>query len=97
MKRAHLDCSCHSLTHLVRFDIDSDPKCPFFCITYHLNNERGFWQRLVEAVRHVFGKGERYGSWDETLLEEKQVAVLRDLCDEYLQLMQKPPGERISD
>jgi hypothetical protein len=60
MKRVHLDCSCHSLTHLVRFDIDPNSEHPFFCITYHLNNERSIWRRLVEAVRHIFVRGGRY-------------------------------------
>lgn len=81
-KISYLECDCYSPQHIVRItfsDVDD-----FFLITIHLNNNRKFWKRLIEAIKHIWGGRSIYGNYDEILLNKKEVEKLKGICQEYL-------------
>jgi hypothetical protein len=56
-------------------DMDGDEIC---WTQVQLHQHRSFLQRLVVAVRYLFGYQCRYGHWDCTAIDIKQGKLLRD-------------------
>ena len=56
-----LSCECHSDEHTLRFAYDEDGD---LYTSVYLNQYRGFWKRVLVAIKYVFGYKSRYGDWD---------------------------------
>jgi len=82
----YLECSCTSAEHLLRFTFDHGWKgeCPEIFVDVQLNHFHGFWKRLWQGLKYIFGYKCRYGHWDESLLLGDQVRQLRAMCDKHL-------------
>lgn len=69
----HVICECHSPNHIVQFshmdDMDGEQIC---WIQVQLHQYRSFWERLVVAIKYLFGYQCPYGHWDCTSIDMSQ-------------------------
>ena len=80
-------CDCEDVDHQFVVSFDSD--CYFNDqIIFHVHlQEIGFWKRLLYALRYIFGKKSKYGSFGEILLDKEKVCDLTDvLTKHYLRM-----------
>ena len=73
MKRTLYTCRCGSLEHM--FVVSADDQDLFLEI--HLA-PAPFFERVLHAIRHVFGYRSKWGDFDEVLLEPEQALLLGD-------------------
>ena len=92
MKAEHhyFGCSCFSNEHLFKFmyfPLDKKEKhpCPELYLEVFLFNHRSMFKRIWTAVKYIFKHKSRFGDWDETMLETKDVKRLKNLCERFLE------------
>ena len=74
-------CACHSPEHQMLVTNDENNH---LIIEYHLKTYKGFWKRLVTAVRYLFGYRSKYGEWDSIILdEENQLRLYEHLKQKF--------------
>ena len=74
-------CSCSTPEHTIRFLHDRDEDELYTEI--YLNQYKGFFKRLVIAVRYLFGYTCRYGHWDSTLISKEEAQKLKHFLGNY--------------
>ena len=88
LERVHIDCSCGSPEHSLRFSLcpDEDPEMSFLSIEVHLNSLVPWYKKIWYAITYLCGKKSRYGwgCFDEATLEIDQVVQLRNLCNKFI-------------
>jgi hypothetical protein len=82
MEHKYLECECHSAEHIMRFSYLSDEKDVLY-VEIHLGSS-GFWRRVCDAIKHIFGYNCKFGCFDEFVWTKEQVEQLRNMCDEWL-------------
>jgi len=100
MRHEYFDCICDTEEHMMRFtyfvdewnNIEEDE----VYITVFLR-DLGFWHRLKQAVKHVFGYLSRYDHWECTTIKRVDAVRLRDLLDRYINsgLIEVPDGRSV--
>lgn len=70
------ECRCHSDEHLVVFHYDPDEGD--FYLEVHLSNN-SFYQRIWQAIKHIFGYKCKYGCFDCWTLDENDAERLMNL------------------
>jgi hypothetical protein len=78
LERHHFDCECGSDEHTFKFVFDPDDGELY--LSAYLSQYRGFFGRVLEAVKYVFGYTSKYGHWDVTILNRDDTARLAALC-----------------
>ena len=82
----HVICECHSPDHILQFshmeDMDGDQIC---WTQVQLHQYHSFWQRVVIAVKYIFGYQCRYGHWDCTSIDLEQGKALRDYLNRAIE------------
>jgi len=73
------ECACYSPEHVLHFHFD--PEEPAWLLIHAFLAPDPFWQRIVNAVKYIFGYKCRYGHFDEFLLR-------REDCDKFMDLLQ---------
>jgi hypothetical protein len=77
-EKHHFDCICGSDEHNFKFSLDPDDGD--FYLSVYLDQNRGFFGRIGEAVKYVFGYKSKYGHWDTTILSRSDTVRLGELC-----------------
>ncbi len=87
MRHDYFECICDSDEHLLRFTYFVDEwnniKEEDVFLSVHLSS-CGFWWRLKNAIRYVFGYDCRYGHFESTTFRRSDAERLRDLMDRYI-------------
>jgi hypothetical protein len=91
MKTLHLDCRCHSLEHVIRFDLDEERK--ELWANAYLSNWRPFHRRLLLAFQYLFRIEPAHGHFDCWLMKGEDAARLRELLDTYDRTPEPPPAD----
>lgn len=78
MERLYIRCDCHSINHMGRFSYDPDNKD--FLYFEILMQDKSFWKRLKNAIKHIFGFD---GVVSELVLSDNSVAKIEDFMMEY--------------
>lgn len=86
--RIILVCDCSSLEHQVCFWYDGEDK-ELYC-TIHLTHYDSIFKRIRTAVKYIFGHKSRFGEWDETYFNDKELTKLRKYLDENIKLTPQP-------
>lgn len=79
MKTETFYCDLNSPEHVFRFVVS---ECEFdnqdieLYLEVYLNQYRSFFQRLMVAIKYLFGYKSKYGHWDVTTLSEDDVQRL---------------------
>lgn len=85
MKTDYFECRCLCGSHIIRIMEDTDdPEDPCLYLEVQLSPYYGISRRIWAAIKYVLGLEEKCGHWDCTLMEDKDVEKLRDLCTAYL-------------
>ncbi|MFA5166641.1 MAG: hypothetical protein WC449_05150 [Candidatus Paceibacterota bacterium] len=82
-KQEILVCSCNGLEHIIRFSNYFECGDPEeVVVDFHLA-KKPFLQRVVYAVKYVFGYQSKYGAFDEILLDVESVSRLQEFLTEF--------------
>ena len=85
MKEHFIVCECSSQDHTicVRYcdDMDGDQIC---WIEVQLHQYRSFFQRIVIAIKYIFGYQCRYGHWDSTSINISSGEKLVDFLNKAI-------------
>ena len=78
------ECECSSDEHTIKFkfflDESMDPK---IYVSVHLSNQKGFFNRLIQGVKYIFGHKSKYGNFDEFIFKKEDLDDLKTLIIEY--------------
>lgn len=76
----HLDCCCSSVEHSLRFLCDpEDPNCVFY--TEVVLRRGGFWWRLKNGVKYIFGRQSDYGHFDCFMMHTGEQMLLQNFLE----------------
>ena len=73
-------CKCSSCEHLVIVNYWLDDKDIEVYMSIHLAKER-FFQRLLHAIRYIFGYRSKYGDFDEIILRPEDWKKMQDIAE----------------
>ena len=73
----HFDCLCYSPNHTLRFthSIDTNE----VCVEVYLDQQNGFFKRILVAIKYIFGHKTQYGDWEHFIFQKWDIDRLRDL------------------
>jgi hypothetical protein len=72
-------CDCEDIEHQLVVSSDVEEKELIFSI--HLSQYQNFLQRILVAIKYVFGKKSKYGAWDVIILNEKKIIRLKEILE----------------
>ena len=79
-------CDCGDMAHqfVVSWYPEDDDWNDLLYITIHLSQSSGFWRRLWDGLKYIFGHKCRFGAFDEVLLNVEDAKRLRDILDRFI-------------
>jgi hypothetical protein len=80
-KTYYFQCDCQSQEHTVGITFDIDEK--EMCFEVQLSRYHGFFGRVLQAVKYIFGYQCKYGHWDTTLLNEQKFIELYNIMGRF--------------
>ena len=87
------ECVCKTDEHTIKFKLDVyDPNDIELYISIFLNQYRGFFHRLLIAIKYLFGYKCKYGHWDCTILRPEDTGRLIALLQKYEQYSKNEYG-----
>lgn len=92
MKVNYIDCACSDPKHTLRFT--SDAELSEFVTEVHLNQYYGFFKRVWLAIKYVFGRSNKNGHFDCTILNLSQVEELSTLLKTFKKDIKKHEQRR---
>jgi hypothetical protein len=75
-------CDCGDVEH--QFIISHDSEDKEIYISVHLANYMSFFQRIITAIKYIFGKKSIYGAFDVVILNKDQIIELRDCLNQKI-------------
>jgi len=75
-------CDCGDVEHQFIISYDSEDKEIY--ISVHLRNYMSFFQRIIIAIKYIFGKKSIYGAFDVVILNKNQIIELRDCLNQKI-------------
>lgn len=81
-KTYYFQCDCSSQEHTLGIEFDTEEK--EVCFHVQLSQYRGFFGRLVVAVKYLFGYECKYGHWDTALMNEEKFMDLYNLMTRFI-------------
>lgn len=66
LENLYIGCECHSPEHQFLLVKDLDDNMVWMQI--HLSNNNTITQRLLSAIRHIFGYRSKYGDFDSIII-----------------------------
>lgn len=78
-------CDCGSMEHIIRFMWwnGTDPQDSVIYVHYFLQNN-GFFERVVNAIKYIFGFKSKYGHFGEVLINIDKAEKLSDFLNEFI-------------
>jgi hypothetical protein len=73
----YLECACHSPEHTLRFILDEDLYVSVFL------QELPWRERLVAAVKYLFGYKCRYGHFEEIIVDKRDCGRIISILEEF--------------
>ena len=75
-------CDCGDVEH--QFIISHDTEDKEIYISVHLTNYMSFFQRIITAIKYIFGKKSVYGAFDVVILNKNQIIELRNSLNQKI-------------
>lgn len=82
-KTYYFQCDCDSQEHTIGIEFDVENK--EVCMHVQLARYHGFFGRLKNAIKYLFGYQCKYGHWDTTIMSEQTFMDLYNLMGRYVQ------------
>jgi len=79
-------CECYSTDHQIIFLYDDDPEWNSVYLHVHLNPDRGFWKRVINGIKYIFGYRSKYGAFDEMVISPKDAEYFQKIADKLKDL-----------
>jgi hypothetical protein len=70
METEILICQCHSLEHQATFSWIGNDEDGDVYMEVHLA-PLGFWQRVVNGIKYIFGHRSKYGDFDDMIIKKE--------------------------
>lgn len=87
---AELKCQCSAYGHRFHFEFDdADIEYPYVSVETHLECLSGFWGRVADAFRYVFGQKKFMGNFIGVHLDEKELVKLQKFVNTAVDKIQK--------
>lgn len=84
MNTKYLECACDSAEHTLRFTLDVvDNEFAEIYVEVQLNQYLPWYKRVYRAVQYIFGYECKYGHFDTTILNNKNIPQLKDILEEF--------------
>ena len=80
MEREILICQCESIEHQISFSWIGDDKDGDVYMEVHLA-PLGFWQRVINSIKYIFGHRSKYGDFDEMIIKKEDVWKLEKIVE----------------
>jgi hypothetical protein len=74
-------CECSSLEHQVSFVYDNEDKVLY--VRPRLCTSKNFFQRVVAAIKYVFGYTSKYGEWDEIVITNEDLVDIQQMLNHH--------------
>lgn len=74
-----LICECLSSEHQMVFTYDSEDNEIY--VDIHLVNYRNFWQRIIPAIKYIFGYKSKYGEFDGLIISNSNKHQILNALD----------------
>jgi len=82
--REFVICSCNHIDHLLILNLNDENEKYVDCtIEIHLS-PLPIFQRLMRAIKYVFGFRSRYGDFDEIVIDRSRALQIRNFFDNAL-------------
>lgn len=78
----YLECSCTGLEHTLRMTYFKDTP-DYIYIETHLR-QQPFYQRLIPAIKYLFGFRSRYGDYDEFIWDPSTVKRFQEFSNNFI-------------
>lgn len=90
MKTLKTECDCHDPAHIMVFSLCewNDGLEPELYVSCQLNPRWGFWGRLWNAIRYIFGRQSRFGHWNEGSITAETAKALIPMLARLIDLDQ---------
>jgi len=80
-------CDCKHPEHIIQLSYDDEVN--FIYLAVKLNPHKGFFRRLIHAIKYIFGYNSRYGAFDEFVINKESSEQIKQVLnkiktDEYL-------------
>lgn len=84
-------CDCGDVSHqfIVSWYPDDEDWNDLLYFQVHLNQSNGFWRRLWDAIKYVFGFKCRFGSFDEILVNKYDAKRLKNSLEKFIKANEK--------
>lgn len=76
-------CNCSSYEHQLIFSSCDDADYPEMFVSVHLAAGHTLRERIVAAVKYIFGHRSRYGDFDEVLLSPEDCRRLARILQDH--------------
>ncbi len=84
MQPLYAECQCSDFNHLIRFNLDKDDGEVF--LDTHLNQYLPWYRRIAIAWRYIFGRIDKFGHYDCTMLKPEDTKRIMDLLQHSLDI-----------
>lgn len=71
MNREFLICQCETTEHQIVFCYDNEDDPPVVYLEVHLNPEKSIFQRVIHAIKYIFGYRCKYGDFDSFIFKQE--------------------------
>ena len=75
----YFGCDCFSAEHQFRLLLDTEEKELYLDV--HLHQYRNLFQRIVSAIKYIFGYKCKYGNFDTVIIRKEDIPRLKALVD----------------
>ena len=84
-------CDCGDVSHqfIISWYPDDEDWNDLLYFQVHLNQSNGFWKRLWDAIKYVFGFKCRFGAFDEILVNKHDAKRLKNSLEKFIKANEK--------
>jgi len=87
-KKLWIECACRLPDHTIRFVDEQEEDFPLIYLEIQLTRF-GFFRRLWKGIKYILGIRDRWGHWDEVLLDREAVKEISYLFNDFLRRTEK--------
>ena len=92
MRELRLSCDCNDLEHSIYLFSDRDPEYKRVYVYVHLSPVFGFFKRVSNGLKYMFGHRSRFGDFSEISLDDDEIRKYIDFLQDHLESCKDGPS-----
>ena len=88
----YVECCCGSDEHTLRFILDAEAEEIYTSV--FLNHWEPWYKRAWKAIKYVFGYKCKYGHFDCTIIDQRNLADLKLVIQKFDELVEAKHGKQ---